>query len=358
VLPTYLQILIWKIIQGMKKEVAKPLLFFCDVLLAFVAIILLGLAGYGTAKGFFSFVLGTSLFMGCALILVPIINAISACTQSNRFLIVSFVCMLFLTLLMVFLFLGAFIFSAKLSRKIEANWQNISANYDPPLTESEVFTAVQQNAYAVGGTSFVGIFLLGLALACTSTVLEYDYSLKRLLKVANYFTAIVGLAMLIIAAAFGFGQVGGAWMPQVIVAIAIIILIVSIVGYWGTHRESRLLLRIYFFSVLVLSLTLFSIGVYTLADGDSVLNFVADHWSDEFAKTVPKDVSEEQFLDFLDRNFTLLGCAAIAAFIFMVFNEVIAFLLLRQLGGLIQTTMRKSGGDNVMDLRKSAEGLN
>jgi len=248
VLPTYLQILIWKIIQGMKKEVAKPLLFFCDVLLAFVAIILLGLAGYGTAKGFFSFVLGTSLFMGCALILVPIINAISACTQSNRFLIMSFVFMLFLTLLMVFLFLGAFIFSAKLSRKIEANWQNISANYDPPLaTESEVFTTVQQNAYAIGGTSFVGIFLLILTLSCTSTVLGYDYSLKRLLKVANYFTAIIGLAMLIIAAAFGFGQIGGAWMPQVIVAIAIIIIIISAIGYWGTNRESRLLLRIYFF---------------------------------------------------------------------------------------------------------------
>jgi len=309
-------------------------------------------------RDFFSFVLGTSLFMGCALILVPIINAISACTQSNRFLIVSFVCMLFLTLLMVFLFLGAFIFSAKLSRKIEANWQNISANYDPPLaTESEVFTTVQQNAYAIGGTSFVGIFLLILTLSCTSTVLGYDYSLKRLLKVANYFTAIIGLAMLIIAAAFGFGQIGGAWMPQVIVAIAIIIIIISAIGYWGTNRESRLLLRIYFFSVLILGLTLFSIGVYTLVDGDSILNFISDNWS-EFSNTVPKDVSQAQFLDFLDRNFTLLGCVAIATCVFMIFNEVLAFLLIRQLGGIIQTTMRKSGGDTVMDLRKSAEGLN
>jgi hypothetical protein len=48
----------------MKKEAAQPLLFFCDVLLAFAAIIFLGLGAYGTAKGFFSFVLGTSLFMG------------------------------------------------------------------------------------------------------------------------------------------------------------------------------------------------------------------------------------------------------------------------------------------------------
>jgi len=340
----------------MKKEVAQPLLYFCDVLLFCMAIIFLGLGGYGTAKGFFSFVLGTSLFMGCAFVLVPIINAISVRNEYNRLLILSFVFMLFLTLFMVFLFFGAFIFSAKLSRKIDANWQNISANYSPELTESEVFTTVQQNAYAVGATSFLGIILLILSLSCTSSVLGYDYSLKRLLKIANLFTAIIGVVMLAIAAAFAFGQVGGAWMPQVIVVIAIVVILISVIGYWGTNRDSRLLLRIYFFSVLILSLTIFSIGVYTLAAGDSILNFISNHWS-EFANTVPQDISEAEFLDFLDRNFTLLGCIAIATFVFMIFNEVIAFLLLRQLGGIIQPTSRKSGGDNVMDLRKSAETI-
>jgi len=341
----------------MNKEHSKPLLIFSSVILSLLSLALLGLGSYGTQKGFFSFVLGTAIFMGISLFIVAIVNAFATTLTSNKLLIVSYVCMLFLTLFIVFLVIGAFVFSGKLSRKIEADWQSIAANYNPPLTtQNQVYTIVQDNAFAIGGLSFIALLFMVLSLKCTANILGYDYSRKRMLKVANYFTTIIGFVMLILAAVFAFEQVGGAWMPQVIVAIGIIIIITSIIGYWGTKRESRLFLRIYFFTVLILAVTLFSVGVYTLVDGDSILNFVSDNWA-EVSKTLPKDTSEPQFLDFLDRNFTLLGCVAIATFVFMIFNEVIAFLLLRELGGMIHTTQRQKGGDNVMDLRKSNDGI-
>jgi len=339
----------------MNKENAKPFLLFSNFILACVSLCLIALGAYGTYKGYFSFVLGTALFVGCSLIVIVILNSCVINRTTNRLLAISFLCMLFITLFIVFLFIGAFIFSGKLSTKIEANWQTIAATYNPPLTQNQVYTSVQQNAYLVGSLSFVGTIFLILSLSCTSKILGYDYTLNRMLKVANAFTTIIGVIMLIVAAVFAFQQVGGAWMPQVIVAIAVIILITSIIGYWGTKKESRLFLRIYFFTVLILSLVLISVGIYTLVDSNSILNFVSNNWA-EISNTLPKSTTKEQFLDFLERNFTLLGCIAIATFIFMVFNQVIAFLLIRELGGIIQSTTRKTA-DNVMDLRKSGEGL-
>jgi len=239
---------------------------------------------------------------------------------------------IFIIMFVIFLFIGSFVFSGRLSRKIEANWESISNTFpDPKPTQEEVFILVQNSALALGGLSAVILILLFISLASTSTLIGYDYSLKRILKLANYFTGIVGIIILIIASVAAFGKMGGVWMPEVIFTIGVITLLLSIVGYWGTYKQSRLLLRIYFITVCILALTLLIVGILTLVDGESLINLFDRNW-DSISKTLPKDTSKAEFLDFMDRNLTLLGCVSISTFIYMVFNEVVAFLLLRQLG--------------------------
>mmetsp|Transcript_32216 Transcript_32216/g.75047 ORF Transcript_32216/g.75047 Transcript_32216/m.75047 type:complete len:404 (-) Transcript_32216:91-1302(-) len=288
---------------------------------------------------------------------------------ANRALFIYYFIILFTCCGLFFGMLLCFVWSDYTDGLVTGIWNEINKEMNGGADKSETMRVMLHNSVAAGIVCLLLFLLNVLSAHCAATLMGYKYTSRKTVMIINVMGFVLGLMLTILGFAPAPSEVGvnNAWLPDMIGAIGICLMVFALVGFYAAARLNQVLLLVNAACVGIFAVLLLGFGIFCLADAKAAASIVTENWEQikvRFIDLCPacdkEELGEKGFETcctdnasahvFL--NLSVLGIACITTLTLLVCNLAGSYYLWRQLRQNISEEIEKGtvsglqGGDD------------
>eukprot|EP01029_Cantina_marsupialis_P005934 TRINITY_DN1643_c0_g1_i4.p1 TRINITY_DN1643_c0_g1~~TRINITY_DN1643_c0_g1_i4.p1 ORF type:complete len:749 (-),score=103.18 TRINITY_DN1643_c0_g1_i4:740-2857(-) len=311
-----------------------------------------------------------SIVIGCFIMMLSFCGCCGVLLNNRKMLLMYYILNVFMMLSLMILSGLCFLMKSQVTEYIDEHWDELGTIDTEGKSELEIQNEIEDqkdvvinNMRIIGSCCGLLVLIMLFMLSRVSRLVSARRAASTLLLVMNSIALPIGAFVLVCAmyVAQVATTISAPKTAFYIFLIGMFIVMLNLLGCFGTAVESRGMLRLFIYLIFVAMAALFAFGILVFANGDTMKETAMNNWEEIreiFPPTFSGKYDKNQFQIWLDDNIKALGFLSLIMGTYTFFQWRAGMVLRRELSiGNFKDAFRlfDSDGDGIIDAKELHE---